>query len=225
MQGLTQPDWQHDWSQEEMERELAPFKFKGPGWYVTSVASGKRPPHDPVARDTLLVVDLGDGRLQVSCWNRHGIKEELTALLGMPNRQGEPAPQCPTPLECFGGQHVCHLRGEVRPVPHDVLPPMSAIVDANAFKGIPPSHVEWALKVYRLTASHERASSNATLERVFTRGEAEAKEFFTRTQNVWNMRVRGGEAPAFEVILGVQDARKHRKKGSFREVDRALCTG
>lgn len=95
----------------------------------------------------------------------------------------------------------------------------------GTFKGIPVGHVEWALKVYRLTASHSRASENATLERVFERGEAQAREFFGRTQNVWNMRVKGGEAPAFEVILGVQDARKHRKKGSFREVDRALCTG
>jgi hypothetical protein len=41
----------------------------------------------------------------------------------------------------------------------------------GAFKGIPVEHVEWALKVYRLTASHSRASVNATLERVFEKGE------------------------------------------------------
>lgn len=95
----------------------------------------------------------------------------------------------------------------------------------GAFKGIPVEHVEWALKVYRLTASHSRASVNATLERVFEKGEAQARSFFVQTQNVWNMRVRGGEAAAYEVVLGVQDARKHKKKGSFREVDRVLCTG
>lgn len=111
-----------------------------------------------------------------------------------------------------------------RAVSHESLPPMSAIMEANTFKGIPREHVEWALKVHRLTASHVRATPHASLERTFP-DEAAAKEFFTRTQNVWNARVNGGEAPAFEVLLGVQDARKHRKKGSFREVDRALCTG
>lgn len=225
MQRLTQPDWQHVWTQDEMERELAPFKFNGTGWYVTSVDSGKRPPHDPIARDTLLVVNLGDGKFQVSCWNRHGIKEELTALLSMPNRTSEHGPQCPTPLECFGGQHVCHLRGDVKPVPHEVPPPLDKIMEANASKGIPVEHVEWALKVYKLTATHVRASPHAVLERVFPKGEDEARKFFTQTQNIWNMRVRGREAPAFDVILGIQDARKHKKKGSFREIAHALCLG
>ena len=100
-------------------------------------------------------------------------------------------------------------------------PPAAA---PGTLKGIPLEHVEWALKVYKLTASHSRASEHATLERTFP-NEAQAKNFFGRTQNVHNMRVNGGEAAAYEVLLGVQDARKHKKKGSFREVDRALCTG
>lgn len=128
--------------------------------------------------------------------------------------------------------HLAHAAVERRPVPDQIIadvainsllaPPADA---PGTLKGIPLQHLEWALKVYKLTASHSRASEQASLERVFPKGEAEAKEFFQRTQNVWNMRVNGGEAPAFEVQLGVQDARKHKKKGSFREVDRALCTG
>ncbi len=105
--------------------------------------------------------------------------------------------------------------GDVVPVPDPFT---------GTFKGIPLQHVEWALKVYKASGTATLRNS-PVLERVFPKGEAEAKEFFTRTQNVWNMRVSAGEAKAYEVVLGVQDARKHKKKGSFREVDNALCTG
>lgn len=126
--------------------------------------------------------------------------------------------------------HLQHASLDRQPTQPQLVAGVSlnaAVVPAapDAFKGIPAEHLEWALKVYALTASHSRASEHAKLERVFEKGEAQAKAFFASTQNVWNMRVRSGEAPAYEVILGVQDARKHRKKGSFREVDRALCTG
>jgi len=103
-----------------------------------------------------------------------------------------------------------------------VLPPLDKIKAANA-KAIPAEHVEWALKVYRMD-SRGRAT-NPTLERVFAKGEPEAREYFVRTQNVWNMRVRAGEAQAFDVVLGIQDARKHKKKGSFTEIEVAQCTG
>lgn len=132
-------------------------------------------------------------------------------------------------------QLLTHELGHlVRPVTRGELPPRCAadmslnspVADpfTGTFKGIPLQHVEWALKVYK-SAGTATLRSNPVLERVFSKGEAEAKEFFTRTQNVWNMRVTAGEAKAYEVILGVQDARKHKKKGSFREVDNVLCTG
>ena len=107
------------------------------------------------------------------------------------------------------------------PVPHDVMPPPSVVKAAD----IPAEHVEWALKVHKMATGGQTRLPNPVHQRVFDKGEAQAREFFTRTQNVWNMRVNAGEASAYEVVLGVQDARKHKKKGSFREVEKVLCTG
>lgn len=42
-------DWNHIWTKEEAERELAPFKFNGPGWYLTKSIKN-------VGIDTLLVI-------------------------------------------------------------------------------------------------------------------------------------------------------------------------
>lgn len=109
------------------------------------------------------------------------------------------------------------------PVSREVLPPLSAIKAAEA--NIPAEHVEWALKVHKMAPGAQARLPNPVLERVFDKGETQAREFFTRTQNVWNMRVNAGEASAYEVVLGVQDARKHKKKGSFREVEKVMCTG
>jgi hypothetical protein len=35
------PDWEHLWTKEEAERELEPFKFTGPGWYLSKDRHGK----------------------------------------------------------------------------------------------------------------------------------------------------------------------------------------
>ena len=116
-------------------------------------------------------------------------------------------------------------RGELSPqVVADVsLNPPAADPFTGTFKGIPVQHVEWAVRVYKATDGAR--AENETLARVFEKGEAPAKAFFRQTQNIWNIKVNSGEAQCFHVVLGVQDARKHKKKGSFREVDVALCTG
>jgi len=88
---------------------------------------------------------------------------------------------------------------------------------------IPPEHAEWAVRVFRADLGGNR-HADESMARTFDR-EARARDFFTRTQNVWNARVRNKEAPAYVVVLGVQDARKHRKKGSFRELEAVLCKG
>lgn len=42
------PDWEHTWTKEEAEEELAPLVFNGPGWYLWNRSPGKL--------DTLLVL-------------------------------------------------------------------------------------------------------------------------------------------------------------------------
>jgi len=88
---------------------------------------------------------------------------------------------------------------------------------------IDPANREFTVRVYQ--CDHvERRRPNETLARTFP-DEAAARKFYGSTQNVWNMRVRAGDAPAYDVALGVQDKRKHAKKKSHREVEHVLCKG
>lgn len=65
------PDWQNFWSKEEIEKELAPTKFLGEGWYMTKTDTllvahiGKRKTKEDVSADEDLFI--------VSCWNRPSI--------------------------------------------------------------------------------------------------------------------------------------------------------
>jgi hypothetical protein len=101
----------------------------------------------------------------------------------------------------------------------EVLPRFIDIVAGH----IKPENREFTVRVYQCYNDFGR-HPNETLARTFP-SEERARHFYVQTQNVWNMRVRGGEAPAFDVVLGVQDSRKHTKKKSYREWEHALCKG
>lgn len=88
---------------------------------------------------------------------------------------------------------------------------------------IDPTNREFTVRIYRCDAS-DRRDPNEALARVFPT-EAKARQFYLSTQNIWNMKVRAKEAPAYDVVLGVQDSRKHAKKKSYREWEHALCKG
>ena len=86
-----------------------------------------------------------------------------------------------------------------------------------------PANREYTVRIYQCDSS-DRRHANETLARTFPKEEA-ARKFYGQTQNVWNMRVRAGDAPAYDVVLGVQDKRKHAKKASYRDWEHVLCKG
>lgn len=88
---------------------------------------------------------------------------------------------------------------------------------------IQPDNREFTVRVYQCDF-HDKRVENETLARTFPT-EAKARQFYGQTQNVWNMRVRAKEAPGYDVVLGVQDVRKHAKKKSYREWEHSLCKG
>lgn len=86
-----------------------------------------------------------------------------------------------------------------------------------------PANREFTVRIYRCDFS-DRRDPNEALARTFPT-EAKARDFYVRTQNIQNMKVRSKEAPAFDVVLGVQDRRSHAKKKSYREWEHTLCKG
>jgi len=88
---------------------------------------------------------------------------------------------------------------------------------------ISPENREFTVRIYQCDFTGQR-SPNETLARTFP-SEARARQFYGSTQNIWNMKVRSKAAPAYDVVLGVQDSRKHAKKKSYREWEHALCNG
>lgn len=98
------------------------------------------------------------------------------------------------------------------------------VVSPKLVTPTPPEHQEWAIKVYKADASGN-PNADESLARTFGKDEKKARDFFSRTQNVHNAKVRNREAISYLILIGVQDDRKHKKAGSFQELERALCKG
>lgn len=88
---------------------------------------------------------------------------------------------------------------------------------------IPVQHREFTVRIFHCDFTGRRAT-NESLARTFPT-EAAARDFYSRTQNIQNMKVRNKEALSIDVVLGVQDKRSHAKKKSYREWEHALCKG
>ncbi len=88
---------------------------------------------------------------------------------------------------------------------------------------IPAQHREFTVRIFHCDFTGRRATNEA-LARTFPT-EAAARDFYARTQNIQNMKVRNKEAHAIDVVLGVQDKRSHAKKKSYREWEHTVCKG
>ena len=88
---------------------------------------------------------------------------------------------------------------------------------------IPVQHREFTVRIFHCDFTGRR-SPNEALARTFPT-EEKARDFYDRTQNIQNMKVRAKEAAAIDVVLGVQDKRSHAKKKSYREWEHVLCKG
>ena len=100
-----------------------------------------------------------------------------------------------------------------------MLPPIDAVLPQPK---LDPEHAEWCVRIFASSLAGFRGTMS--LSRPFDT-EAKARHFYGQTQNVHNAKVRGHFAEAFDIVLGVQDKRKHKKAGSFAEVEHCLCTG
>lgn len=105
----------------------------------------------------------------------------------------------------------------------DAASPTSAMTKVPSV--IPDAHIEWAVRIYKVD-SFGKPSENESLAKTYKKEDrAKAALFFERTQNVHNAKVRNHESPGYLVLFGMQDSRKHKKAGSFQELERALCKG
>lgn len=137
----------------------------------------------------------------------HGPSDRPTDVDGPDNRPTLPAGQEPEET------------GRPASLPGGELPNYIDVLASH----IRPENREFTVRVYRCDHRDRRDPHEALAKTYET--EAKARDFYARTQNIWNMRARSGEAPGYDVVLGVQDRRKHAKKASYREWEHALCKG
>ena len=93
------PDWSHNWTVAEAERELRDFKFIGPGWYVTKTDVLLVAPLDEVERTGSIKGDLEkdpwrqrwpeDARFSFNVYSGRSPFDALNALANAPTRIDE----------------------------------------------------------------------------------------------------------------------------------------